>query len=115
MAGHYGKGYPARLKGVKTGRSVAAMDALQAFHDLLSRVPDAAGLRKDPLGMAPCSCSENSGRRVIWTRFACTGASRTFIPDVRLYAGTSAPRSQAATTTVDTMRMCVAHDTPSEG
>jgi hypothetical protein len=52
MAGHYGKGYPARLERVKTGRDVAAMGAIQALHDPVSRVPDVAGLRKDSPGVA---------------------------------------------------------------
>src|SRR5581483_1419467 len=49
MAGHYGKGYPARLEGVKTGRGVAAMGAVQALHDPASRVPDRSVSSQGPL------------------------------------------------------------------
>jgi hypothetical protein len=115
MAGHYGKGYPARLKGVKTGRTVAAMAALQAFHDLPSRVPDAAGLRKDPSGVAPCSCLGDLGaaghldafrlhRGLAYVHRGCEARRRA-----------SALRSQAAAAEADVMKLTVAHDTPSEG
>ncbi len=59
MAGHYGKGYPARSQGVKTGRSQPRIARSRAA-GLQGRVPDAQALRKDLRAFGVC-VSEASG------------------------------------------------------